>query len=109
MRPRLIVATLAIVGSMAAAYAQTPPAPQPTTAPAVKLEKVDELERDVIRLTAMVTSLQKENAELRLQAQASSLQTRAAAFVEKMKKDHPEYDVNPENLELTLKKPAAKP
>lgn len=103
-----LVLSFCVVSMLAVGQAQTP-APPADKAPVVKLEKVDELERENIRLAALVTSLQKENAEMRLQLQSTTLQTRASAFVEKMKKSHPDFDVNPDTLELTPKKTADAP
>lgn len=86
------------------AWAQTP-APSPAPADTVKLERVDELERENIRLLALVSELQKQVAEARLQAMSTSLQTRASTWIERMAKQHPGYDINPETLELVKKTP----
>jgi LAS superfamily LD-carboxypeptidase LdcB len=103
MRKTLIVLFLSL---SVPTFAQDAPKPVATTpVAAAKLERVDQLEQENIRLLAVLTQTQKDLAEVRAQLQQLQLQQRASAFTEKMKTAHPDFEVDPSTLEL---KPKAK-
>jgi hypothetical protein len=98
---RTFILTLALLMPVMAS-AQTP-APAASAPPAAKLERVDQLEQENIRLLAVLTQTQKDLAEVRAQLQQVQLQQRANAFTEKMKTTHPDFEVDPATLELKPK------
>jgi glycyl-tRNA synthetase (class II) len=80
-------------------------APLPTFKPVetVTLSRLDELERENIKLLAVVSQLQKQLAEARAEAVATTVQSRAAAWTERMAKQYPDFDIDPDTLEFKKK------
>lgn len=76
------------------------PAPQPEVP---TLSREDTLEQENIRLLAMISNLQKELSEVRIQLQNAQIQRRAETFIQKISKDHPNFEVDPNTLELKPK------
>lgn len=103
-----IAVLLAAVPSFAQAPQSSTPSPTATAsttteAATPKLERIDELERDNIRLTSVVSQLQLQLSQARAELVNANVTSRAAAFTEKMKKTNPDFIVDPQTLELTPK------
>lgn len=93
------------------AYAQQPQptaeAPAPTTAP--KLERVDELDQENIRLHARIAQLEEQVQQLSKALKDRLLSERAAEFVERVQKGYDgKYEVDPATLQVKEKAEAPK-
>jgi len=107
-------ALMPLIGALlfaVAVQAQPPAAPaQAVQAPAQPTLPAElRLERDNLLLQARINELETQLAALKAQFINEQIGKAAPALIQKLQAAAPEWDVNPQTLELTPKKTAAQP